>query len=159
MKELHKIAVLLGANLGNEEEIFDFASQKLSAGGLRDIVRSSIYITSPVDCVANTPDFHNQALTGYWQGTPQELLALTQAIEISAGRPAQHSSREARKLDCDIILFDNETVEEKNLQIPHPRAKARSFVLEPLAEIAGTWTFPDGESVAEAAQKLKNQSV
>lgn len=152
--KLHKIAILLGANGGNEESFLDFAAEKLRAAGMKNIRRSTVYRTAPINCVPGTPDFFNQALTGEWEKSAVQLLSLTQSIELAAGRPVDHASNEARVLDCDIILFDESVVDLPQLQIPHPRAKSRAFVLIPLAEIAGNWRFPDGESVAEAAEKV-----
>ena len=94
-------------------------------------------------CVPGTPDFADQALTGVWSGTSEELLALCQKLERAAGRPKKHSSRESRTLDCDIILFGDAVSDAPELTLPHPRAKRRRFVLEPLAEIAPEWLFPD----------------
>ncbi|MCQ2379181.1 MAG: 2-amino-4-hydroxy-6-hydroxymethyldihydropteridine diphosphokinase, partial [Victivallaceae bacterium] len=119
-----------------------------------EIVRSGIRRTAPVDCEPGTPDFLNQGVTGVWPGTAEELLLLGRAIEIRCGRPAVHSSRQARVFDCDLILFGEETISRPGLQVPHPRAKMRRFVLEPLAEIAPDWRFPDGETVADALKKV-----
>ncbi len=152
--KLHQVAILLGANGGNEAEFLDFAVTQLGAAGMKNIRRSQIFRTAPVDCVPGTPDFFNQAITGEWEHSAPELLKLTQGIELAAGRPREHSQHEARVLDCDIILFDEAVVDLPELQIPHPRAKSRAFVLLPLAEIAGEWRFPDGESVAAAAAKI-----
>ncbi len=154
MADFHKIALSLGGDLGDTQKWFDFACRRLEEAGATDIVRSSSYRTKPVNCEAGTPDFLNCAVTALWQGAARELLELTQRIEREAGRPETHSSRQARTLDCDIVLFDETTVDLPELQIPHPRAKVRQFVLEPLAEIAPDWRFPDGESVQEALQKL-----
>ena len=71
------------------------------------------------------------------------MLALTQRIERESGRPSEHSSREARTLDIDIITFGQEIVREHDLIIPHPRAQQRLFVLEPLNQIAPALRFPD----------------
>ncbi len=142
MGKTEKIAIALGGNLGDTVLIFDRAVEKLRAGGVAGIVRSGLYRTRAVDCVPGTPDFVNAALTGEWGGAPLELLALTQAIERSEGRPEEHSSREARTLDLDIILFGDGMFRLPGLEIPHPRALSRRFVLEPLAEVAGGWIFP-----------------
>ncbi len=143
-----KIALSLGGNLGNVPETFDFAMKRLSENGVEITAESSILVNPPVDCAPGTPDFCNMALTGVWHGTHRELLKLTQAVEVAAGRPAQHGHNTSRTLDIDIILFGGECIDEPDLQIPHIRAAQRSFVLKPLAEIAPEMIFPDsGKSV------------
>ena len=52
------------------------------------------------------------------------------------GRKIRNTQKyESRKIDIDIILYDDLIIEEKNLTIPHPRYTQRSFVLVPLLEI------------------------
>lgn len=110
-----------------------------------------------MDCVPGTPDFSDQALIGIWPGSAPELLALCQRLEREAGRPAAHSSCEARTLDCDIIIFGDSVSAEPELTLPHPRAKLRRFVLEPLAEIAPEWRFPDsGTTVLQEFERISN---
>ncbi len=151
-----KIAVLMGGNLGNTPEIFDRAVEKLQTGGVENIRRSAVLKNPAVGCVPGTPDFQNGALTGIWRGTALELLRLCQKIERSEGRPAEHSSRESRTLDLDLILFGEERIQLPELTVPHPRAQQREFVLVPLSEIAPAWKFPDsGATVAEALGRLR----
>jgi len=148
-------ALSLGGNIGDTTFFFDFAAAELAAGGMTGIRRSRIIRTAPVNCVPGTPDFLNTALTGTWHGTPLELLRLCQNIEQRAGRPAEHSSREARVLDCDIILCGGIISSDPRLILPHPRARERRFVLEVLAELIPERRFPDtGETVAEALSRL-----
>lgn len=156
MRNPVKIAILMGGNLGNVPDFFDFAVEKLRDGGVGSVRRSSIFRSAAVDCVPGTPEFQNAALTGVWRGTAVELLRLCRKIEREAGRPAVHSSRESRTLDLDLILFGDEAIASPELTVPHPRARRRRFVLEPLAGIAPEWRFPDtGETVAEALARLE----
>ena len=151
-----KIAILMGGNLGNSAEIFAEAVRKLEANGVKEIRQSRLHRTAPVDCVPGTPEFSNAALTGEWSRSAETLLELTQRLEREAGRPACHSSRESRTLDLDLILFGERCSNSPVLTLPHPRARQRRFVLEPLAEIAPEMRFPDtGESVAEALHRLE----
>ena len=148
---------MLGGNLGDPERFFDAAVAGFSAGGLQLTGRSAIYRSAAVDCVTGTPDFCDQALTGRWSGTPEELLALCHRLERAAGRPEKHSSRESRTLDCDIIIFGDVVSNSPALTLPHPRAKQRRFVLEPLAEIAPKWRFPDsGTTVLQELNLLEH---
>ncbi|MBR0460304.1 MAG: 2-amino-4-hydroxy-6-hydroxymethyldihydropteridine diphosphokinase [Victivallales bacterium] len=150
-----QVAIALGGNIGDTEGLFRRAVQMLGEGGLQGVRVSRTIVSTPVDCVPGTPEFHNAALTGAWQGTALELLALTQRIERSLGRPAVHSSRESRTMDLDILLFGEESLALPELVIPHPRMIQRRFVLEPLAEIAPDWHVPpEGTTVAELLRKL-----
>jgi 2-amino-4-hydroxy-6-hydroxymethyldihydropteridine diphosphokinase len=46
-------------------------------------------------------------------------------------------------IDVDILLFGDERISEKGLEVPHPGISQRPFVLEPLRELgvkrAGRW--------------------
>ena len=151
-----KFALCLGGNVGPVESHFDLAEEALRAAGAAEIRRSRIYVTSPVDCVPGTPDFLNQALIGDWCGSVESLFELLQTLERRCGRPEIHSSRESRPLDCDLILWGEEVISTPRLQVPHPRARQRLFVLEPLAEIAPEMRFmPEGLTVAQCLQKLR----
>ncbi len=148
--------LLLGGNLGQEAEIFASALEQLANAGFQVTAASKLWRTAPVACVPGTPEFCNQAVCGLWDKSAQELLLNTQKCEIQAGRPQQHRSDESRKLDIDIILFGSEIINEVDLQVPHPRARERLFVLEPAFEIASEWKFPDNEeTIREALQQLR----
>ena len=149
-----KIAIMLGGNLPDTLEKMDFAVERLQNSGFIIDKISKIFHSEAVDCIPGTPDFLDRAVTGYWSNSAEELLNLCQKIEVAAGRPAIHSSRESRVLDIDIILFGDEIINLPHLTIPHPRALQRQFVLEPLAEIAPSWQFPNRLTVAEALKKL-----
>ena len=142
MKKPVRIALSLGGNLGDVAASFDVAVDTLGQSGLCEICRSSLYVTRPVDCVPGTPDFLNAALTGYWEGTPEELLYLCKKLEEESGRPLKHARNASRTLDLDIILFGDRIVETPALTIPHPELKNRLFVLDPLVEIAPEWRCP-----------------
>ncbi|MBP5532064.1 MAG: 2-amino-4-hydroxy-6-hydroxymethyldihydropteridine diphosphokinase [Lentisphaeria bacterium] len=151
------VALMFGGDLGDSAAIFAAAAAELERAGMTEMRRSRIIRSAPVDCVPGTPDFSDQALTGLWHGSAWELLAVCQKLERAAGRPARHSSCEARTLDIDIILFGNEISDAPELIIPHPRARKRRFVLEPLAEIAPDWRFPDtGTTILEEFDRLPN---
>ena len=155
MTNVRKTAIILGGNIGDTASFFDFAEQGFRQGGMTKIRRGRLFRTAPVGCVPGTPDFLNQALTGCWSGTPDELLKLCKALETAAGRPEKHSSAEARVLDCDIILLGDLVLDTPELTIPHPRALARRFVLEPLAELIPDAVIPGaGLTVAEALARL-----
>ena len=152
-----KVALALGSNAPGSQAVFQLACNMLAEHGFCIDQLADIIITKPVDCPPGTPDFFNSALTGSFCGTPEELLEITQSIEQTLGRPADHGFHLPRPLDIDIIIFGSKVMQTPRLTLPHPRAQERMFVLEPLNRIAPDWIFPDsGRSVAEVYLSLKN---
>lgn len=155
MVKTTKFAIMLGGNLGDSAAIFREALVKLAAAGCRELRMSRIYRGAAVDCVPGTPDFSDAAVTGGWDGSAAELLGACREIERGAGRPAEHSSRESRTLDIDLILFGDEVIDTPELTVPHPRAQVRRFVLEPLSELLPDVRFPDsGRKIGECLRIL-----
>ena len=73
--------------------------------------------------------------------TPREVLRLTQQIERDMGRKKNVNRKSVnrkykdRPIDIDILLYDDLTVNEPDLKIPHPLMHERDFVMKPLQEI------------------------
>jgi len=155
--KLNKIAIALGGNIGNSKTIFCSAISELGKGGVENIKKSALFHSKPENCPPGSPDFTNAALIGEWAGSPDELLKLCQQIEISTGRPAKHDFNAPRTLDLDIILFGSEIINSPDLQIPHPRAASRLFVLKPLAEIAPDWIFPGINKTVKQILQVNNR--
>ena len=157
---IENIAIALGGNIGDAHTVFQQAVALLKENGVKDVKVSSLYTNPAVDCIENTPDFTNATLTGQWQKSPHELLLLCQKIELTLGRPLNHSSDTSRVIDLDIIIFGNHIICKNDLQIPHTKAHERLFVLLPLAEIAGDWIFPNNKcSVNYLLKNLNNTSL
>jgi 2-amino-4-hydroxy-6-hydroxymethyldihydropteridine diphosphokinase len=68
--------------------------------------------------------------------TPQALLARAQTVEREFGRSRANERRWGpRRLDIDLIAYDDLVLDTLELTLPHPRLFERAFVLVPLAEI------------------------
>ena len=151
-----RTALALGSNAPGSGAVFQMAAELLEQQGFCVERIANIIITKPVDCPPGTPDFYNSALIGTFAGKAEELLEITQGIEQTLGRPADHGFHLPRTLDLDIIIFGSETMQSPRLTLPHPRAQERMFVIEPLHEIAPDWVFPDSKkSVAEVYFSLR----
>ena len=76
-------------------------------------------------------------------------------IEQQLGRTRPHPGA-ARTVDLDLILYGSDIIDEPPfLIVPHPRFRERSFVLEPLADVAAHWTDPvTGLTIAQLLEKL-----
>ena len=144
----------LGGNVGNSRAILDRAINLLCDGKeVRLTARSSDYRTPPWG-FKYQPHFVNLAIAVETTLNPHELLARAQAIELRLGRDRAHEKRNGpRTADIDIIAYDDVTLSEANLTLPHPRLFERAFVLVPLAEIAGDRVIA-GRRVDKAAEAL-----
>ncbi|KAA5820499.1 2-amino-4-hydroxy-6-hydroxymethyldihydropteridine diphosphokinase [Algibacter amylolyticus] len=88
-------------------------------------------------------DFYNCCLVLESYLQPQEVLDLLLNIETDLGRTrTQANTYEARIIDLDIVLAENEIINTATLQVPHPEMAKRRFVLLPLNDIASKLKHP-----------------
>ena len=131
----------LGSNQGRklknlQKAIYEIAE---SIGAIHKI--SSVYKTDSWGFKGD--DFYNICIAVSTYLPPEELLKNILNIETKLGRKREQNNKYTnRKIDIDILLFDDEIVFSKNIIIPHPRMLDRKFVLVPLAEIAGNTLHP-----------------
>ena len=127
-----KAVVALGANIGNPKENLDLALTILREATDVKVV-SSYYPTSPVGGPAQ-PDYLNAVCIIESDLPAVDLLSLLHGIEKSMGR--QRLERWGpRTIDLDLIQFGGLLSKAEELQLPHPRAHERRFVLQPWFEI------------------------
>lgn len=131
----HQAYLSLGSNIGDKQKYLQAALALLAADEkIRLLQVSDFIVTEPYGGVEQD-DFLNAAAAIATLHTPQELLACIHEIEQSQGRERLiHWG--PRTLDLDILLYDDELLWEENLKIPHIEMHKRSFVLEPLVQIA-----------------------
>lgn len=141
-------AIALGSNVGDRRAHLDFAVSRLGRL-LANLKVSRYYETEPVDVPAPQPLFLNAAAVGETELSPRELLDALLAIERDRWRERPHPNA-PRTLDLDLVLFGDSVIEAPGLVLPHPRFRARRFVLEPLGEIAPGLRDPlSGKTVGE----------
>ena len=91
--------------------------------------------------------------------SPRDLLARAQEVELKLGRDRAHEKRWGpRTADIDIIAYDDLTLDDPGLILPHPRLFERAFVLLPLAEIAGDRVIA-GRKVREALAQVDANGI
>jgi 2-amino-4-hydroxy-6-hydroxymethyldihydropteridine diphosphokinase len=130
----HTAFIALGSNLGQREEYIHNALFLLKRKGVSVQKCSQLIETEPVG-FKNQPPFLNGVCQISTSHTPHELLAVCQSIEKDLGRKKTFQNA-PRVIDLDILLYNNDVVSDENLIIPHPRMWERSFVINPLKEIA-----------------------
>lgn len=127
-----KAVVALGANIGNPEEQLDLAVAMLRAA-TNLISISSYYLTKPVGG-PEQPDYLNAVCIFECELSAMDLLSLLHGIEKALGRERTEKWG-ARTLDLDLIQYGTLLSNAAELELPHPRAFERRFVLEPWYEI------------------------
>ena len=151
--------IALGGNVGDARATLNKAVDLFCDGGeVRLLARSHDYRTPPWGDETQAP-FINLCIAVETRLTPQALLARAQQVERSLGRTRAKDRRWGpRTADLDILAYDDVSLDEPSLTLPHPRLFERAFVLVPLAEIA-----PDrligGMRVRDALARLDTAGI
>ena len=131
----------LGSNKGDKLKTLQNAINDIAEniGAIQKI--SSVYKTSSWGYEGE--DFYNICIGVSTYLQPENLLKKLLGIENKYGRQRKKTNGYSdRKIDIDILLFDNEIIFSKEVTIPHPRMLERKFVLVPLVEIAKNTLHP-----------------
>jgi 2-amino-4-hydroxy-6-hydroxymethyldihydropteridine diphosphokinase len=125
----------LGANLGDPAAQIAEAVKRIDAHPAISVIsQSSVLITKPWG-KTDQPDFANIAIEVETSLKPLELLDVLLDIERAMGR-VREEVWGPRLIDIDIIAYDRFEIKTARLTLPHPYAHERSFVLDPLRQIA-----------------------
>ena len=148
----HQLYLGLGSNLGDRERNLTEAIRLIGerVGG---VVRQSSFIETEPWGFQSDNSFMNAVILCQTEKTPREVLALTQQIERDLGKRKKHATQRSqivnskssnckyadRPIDIDILLYDDWTIDEPDLKIPHPLMHERDFVMIPLKQITNTY--------------------
>lgn len=156
-REWHTTYIALGSNIGDSETYLNEAVEKIGQIPTCTVEKVSSYLVTEPYGVTDQPDFLNACLKMRTLLYPEELLKELNRIEKEAGRE-RNIHWGPRTLDLDILLYDDIVLEEDDLCIPHVEMHKRSFVLEPLAEIAPYKRHPVyGKTVREMLEEIQAQ--
>lgn len=147
----------LGSNLGDREENLEKSIEALNNFEEIDVTtRSSILETEPYG-KTDQPEFMNMCVEINTRMSPLSLLETVLGIEHSLGR-VREEVWGPRIIDIDILLYEDLELELDDLSIPHKEMHLRSFVLEPLSEIAPDAKHPTlNKRVAELKEDLERE--
>ncbi len=152
-----RTGVALGSNLGDRLVHLRAGREfleSLHADPGRATV-SPVYETEPVGCEPGTPPFLNAVMEIETHLDPAALLDSLRALERQAGRADTRAPNQPRPLDLDILYAGDLHIDTGPVILPHPRAAARRFVLQPLADIRPDLVLPGrAASVAELLAQL-----
>ena len=138
------ILLNVGSNLDSKKgDRFFNLKETLKLIKLEDIKiikKSSIYETPSYPNKKN-PKFLNIGLKIECNYSPEVLIKKFNKIEKKLQR-TRGVKNQPRTCDIDLIDYDGKILNSKNLQIPHPKAHLRNFVLLPIEEISKSWIHP-----------------
>jgi 2-amino-4-hydroxy-6-hydroxymethyldihydropteridine diphosphokinase len=149
----------IGSNLDNPLHQAQQAIQSLEQNPeITLLAVSHWYGSKPVGGEPNQADYVNGVACLSTHLPPHELLDLLQHIELTQGRK-RLTHWGARTLDLDLLLYNNLTLHDDRLTLPHPRLHERAFVLRPLVDIAPQLTLPNGVRLASLLDKLSTTGI
>lgn len=139
---MHKAYLGLGSNLGNREELIRQSVTLIAERAGKVLKLSSLIETTPWGFESENR-FLNGVVLIETELTPRQLLDATQQIERELGKRRKHTTKRKsqcvrysdRPIDIDILLYDDLTIDEPDLKIPHPLMHERDFVMTPLNEL------------------------
>lgn len=126
--------------MGNRAANLRKAANLISAQLGQVVLISAVYETAAWG-KTDQKAFLNQVLEVLTPYTPYKTMEILLAIEHAMGR-LRMEKWGPRKIDLDILFYEEEIINESSLVIPHPQIENRKFVLAPLHEIAPNWMHP-----------------
>lgn len=153
----HTAYIALGSNMGDRAGYLDGAvKQLLQDDDFKELKKSTWIETAPYGGVVQD-DFLNGALKVQTLLSPQQLLNRLHEIEAAADRKREvHWG--PRTLDLDILFYDDLVLDAEDLIIPHPDLQNRSFVLNPMCELAPFLRHPVlRKTVAQLGEELEKK--
>lgn len=147
----NKVYIAIGTNIGNRQQNLAIAKKEIEEFA-QISKQSPIYETEPLGH-KDQESFYNQVIEIKTILSAKELIIKLQEIEHKMGR-IREIKNGPRVIDLDILLYNREVINQPHLTIPHPRLHKRSFVLDPLSEIAADLIHP---SLNQSIDSLKHE--
>lgn len=157
-----RMVVAIGSNLGDRLTTVRRAMRAIAGlPGVEPIAASSVYETpalTPTGVDETAPRYLNAVVTFRSARAPEEVLTDLQGLERRFGR-LRTGRWASRTLDLDLVDVDGLELHGERLQLPHPRAWERAFVLVPWHEIEPDASIPGrgpiGELLAAASDRVE----
>ena len=147
---MHSVTLLTGSNDTLAVAILLQAASLLAERIGQQADASQIYTSEAWGFQSENP-FCNQALRFHTALEPEEVLNAAQEVEQLLGRNRLEEQQErertgqryaSRRVDVDVMFYDDEIISTPRLTVPHPLLHERAFALRPLCEIMGDYRHP-----------------
>jgi len=138
---IHTAYISLGSNIGDRElNLLRAVAELGRLPGSKITALSGFYETEPVGPPQDS--YLNAALKLATALSPEDLLESLQKIELEVFERKRDTRWGPRRMDLDILFYDDLLLNTPDLTIPHPRLHERRFALAPLKEIAADVIHP-----------------
>jgi len=153
------VYVALGSNQGDRVEHLSSACSDITdLDGCQSLRMSALYESAPMG-PQDQPDYLNAVCRFHCTLSVSDLLSSLKEIERQHGRNFNAEKWTARPLDLDIVLFGDLQMNTADLTIPHAGLAVRSFVLQPLFDLAPTLRVPGLGAVANLLHDCEDFSI
>lgn len=126
--------------MGNSKQKLAEATRHIKKNIGKVLRQSHLYQTAAWG-KTDQPDFLNQVIVVETKLSAQQTIATILAIEKEMGR-VRTEKNAPRIIDIDILFFNKDIINEKDLIVPHPQIQNRQFVLVPLNELSPQFLHP-----------------
>ncbi len=141
----------IGSNLDSPQDRVERAVMALGEIDDTLLVRTSpLYRSAPLDGTEQ-PDYINAVCALLTRIEAAALLRALQDIEQAQERARDGDKWGPRTLDLDLLVYSSDSIDKKDLKVPHPGIAERNFVLLPLVDIAPYLGIPGLGSVSGLA--------
>ncbi len=156
---MSKVYCGLGSNIGDRLGYLAKAAAMLNAHPECSVKKSSpVYETAPMGEESQN-NYFNATLEIETSLNVRKFHALIKSIEREIGREETYHWG-PRKIDIDLLFFDDLIIRTPELTVPHSGITERDFVLTPLLDIAPDITFPrSGKKLSEFIIGLTNYYI
>lgn len=137
---MNEVYLQLGSNIGNSKKQLLIAQDYLARKIGLLVAASSLYQTAAWGN-SDQPDFINQVIILKSPLQAQDCIEQILEIEHDMGR-VRTQKNAPRIIDIDILFFNKDIINCKDLIVPHPALPDRRFVLIPLNELSPHFMHP-----------------
>ncbi|GAB7005928.1 2-amino-4-hydroxy-6-hydroxymethyldihydropteridine diphosphokinase [Nocardioides sp. AN3] len=160
MRPIRRAVLSLGSNLGERLSALQGALDALAdTPDVWVTGVSAVYETDPVDSPGDAGLFLNAVVLADTTLSAQRLLDRALAIEDAFDRQRAEVRNSPRTLDIDLIVVGDKVSDTDELQLPHPRAAERGFVLRPWHDLEPDAEIPGFGAVADLLEKAGEKGV
>lgn len=144
---INSVVLHLGSNMGDRHKHLKWAFENISRR-IGPIDKCSKIYNTEAWGKEDQPDYLNAAAIVQTTLGPHDIIKETKAIEKEAGSDRKEKWGK-RKLDIDLLFYEDQIIDAEDLRVPHPFIHKRNFVLVPLNDIIPFYRHPQLDRTIE----------